>query len=202
MKNAEPFEIIGAPFEVYTAPVGTPFPQVDEVPQAPWALLGTSGADNYTADGVTVTPNQATNIFRSLKSLGPRKVFRTEEGLSFGLTLADMTLEQLRMAFNNNTVTATPASEGAPGTKKLGMARGSSIATMALLVRGPSPYMADGVMQWEVPIAMQTGSGSTSLKNGDAAALALEWMALVDPDAVTEDEAFGRLVCQTHVAGT
>lgn len=200
MKNAEPFEIIGAPFEVYTAPVGTPFPAVDEAPIAPWSLLGTSGADNYTSDGVTVTPSQATNIFRALKSLGPRKVFRTEEGLTFGLNLADFTLEQLRHAFNSNTLTTTPASGGVPGTKKLGMARGSSIATMALLVRGPSPYMEDGVMQWEVPICMQTGSGATTLKNGDAATFPLEFMALVDPDAVTDDEVYGRLVAQTDEA--
>jgi hypothetical protein len=187
VNNSEPFEIIGAPFEVYVAPIGTAKPALSATPASPWALLGTSGADNYTSDGITVTPSQTTTIFRALKSLGPRKVFRTEEDLKFGLTLADMSLEQLAIAFNNNTV-ATVA-----GVKTLGMARGSSIATMSLLVRGPSPYEEDGVMQWYVPICMQTGSGSVALKNGEAAGVALEFQALVDPDATSEDEIFGVL---------
>jgi hypothetical protein len=200
MKNAEPFEIIGAPFEVYWAPASTTKPEVDESPASPWALLGTSGADNYEAAGITVTPGQTTTVFRGLKSLGPRKVFRTEEELKFGLTLADMSLEQLSVAFNNNTVTTTPASPGVAGSKTLGMSRGSSIATMALLVRGPSPYMEDGVMQWYVPLCMQTGSGSVSLKNGEAAGVALEFQALVDPDATSDEEIFGILEAQTDEA--
>jgi hypothetical protein len=71
---------------------------------------------------------------------------------------------------------------------------------MALLVRGPSPYMEDGVMQWYVPICMQTGSGSVALKNGEAAGVALEFTALVDPQAASDDEVFGILECQTDVA--
>jgi hypothetical protein len=200
MKNAEPFEIIGAPFEVYWGPASTTKPEVDESPAAPWALLGTSGPDNYTSDGITVTPGQTTTVFRAMRSLGPRKMFRTEEELRFALTLADMTLEQLSVAFNNNTVTPTVAGPGVAGTKKLGMSRGASIATMALLVRGPSPYMEDGVMQWYVPICMQTGSGSVALKNGEAAGVALEFQALVDPQAASDDEVFGILECQTDVA--
>lgn len=187
MKNSEPFEIIGAPFEVFWAPVDTAKPVLTAAPAIPWVLLGTSGADNYTSDGITVTPSQTTTTFRALKSLGPRKVFRTEEDLKFGLTLADMTLEQLAIAFNGNPVTTTV------GVKKLGMARGSSITTMSLLVRGPSPYEDDGVMQWYVPRCMQTGSGSVALKNGEAAGVALEFMALVDPNAESEDEVFGVL---------
>jgi hypothetical protein len=200
MRNSEPFELISGPLEAYVAPVGTAFPAVDEAPAVAWVQVGTSGADDYTPDGVTVTPSQATNTFRGAKSTGPRKTFRTEEDLKIGLTIVDHTLEQIQHALNGNTITTTPAGAGTPGTKKIGLSRGSSVKTMALLLRGPSPYMADGVLQWEVPLAQQTGSPTLAYKNGDPVGWALEWTTLVDPAAATDDEKFGRIVAQTHVA--
>ena len=197
MENTTPFEIIGAPFEMYIAPVGTAFPAVDEAPTAPWALVGTSGTLDQFPEGVTLEQPQSTNVFRSAGSTGARKIFRTEEDLKLRLTLADLTLEQYAHALNNNTVSTTAASAGVPGTKKIGLSRNHTVATHALLLRGPSPYMADGVMQYEVPRAAQTGSPSTVFKNGDAAGLALEFSALVDETAVNPSERFGRIVAQT-----
>ena len=197
MENTTPYEIIGAPFQMYIAPVGTPFPDVDATPIAPWALVGTSGNLNQFPEGVTVEHPQSTTVFRSAGSTGVRKIFRTEEDLKLRLQLADMTLEQYRHAINSNTVAAVPASAGVPGTKTMGLSRNHTVATNALLLRGPSPYMADGVMQYEVPLAAQTGSPSTVYRNGEAAGLALEWSALVDESAGSPDEYFGRIVAQT-----
>ena len=53
MENSAPYEVIAAPFTVYAAPVGTAFPQVDEVPGAPWAkyLHGEHGQGTWTFYG-------------------------------------------------------------------------------------------------------------------------------------------------------
>lgn len=195
--NSEPFEIIAAPFVVWTAALGTTFPLTDADPSASWTKVGSSGDLNYLADGVKVSHAQKMVLFRSLGDAGSRKVFRTEEDLMIALTLADLTLEQYAHAINSNAVATTAAGSGTAGYKKLPLSRGFSVATVALLVRGPSPYGSDWTMQYEVPRAAQSGNPQIVYRNdGNPAALALEWTALVDPDASSDDERFGRLIAQ------
>lgn len=178
--NSTPFEIIGAPCEVYIAPVGTAFGNVNDDPVAPWASVGTAGADNQTSDGVTINQNQDFNIFRGGKSTGPRKVFRTAEDQTFSLVIADLTLEQWKHALNENAV-ATVAPDGeAGGYKEIGLSRGTSVATMALLLKTVSPYMDDGAMQLCIPLVAQTGKPQPVFKNGEAVGLALEFTTLED----------------------
>jgi hypothetical protein len=198
--NSVPYEIIAAPFTVWIAAVGTAFPEVDETPSGSWAKVGSSGDLNYLEDGVTVTHNRSFEKFRALGDLGSRKVFATEEDLMIALTLADLTLEQYKLALNNNAITTVTASSGVPGTKKIGLSSGSSVATYALLVRGPSPYGDDMVLQYELPRAAQSGNPAVVFRRAQPAALALEWTALVDPNASSSDERFGRIVAQTAVA--
>jgi len=202
MENSEPLEIIAAPFTAWLAPVGTAFPDVDTEPIAPWVKVGSSGPLNYQDDGVTVQHSQAMNFFRALGDCGSRKVFRTEEDLKIRFVLVDLTLEQYKLALDSNTVSVVAAGVGTPGYKKVGLSRGLATTTYALLVRGPSPYMADGAAQYEVPICVQTGNPEPVMKKGTPAGLALEFTALVDPDAASADEYFGRLVAQTDEAGT
>lgn len=203
MSNTVPYEVIAAPFTVYFAAVGTAFPDVgdadDNVSFTGWTKLGTSGALNYDSDaGVTVEHPQSINPWRSLGDSGSRKVFRSEEDCKVAMQLADMTLEQFRNAINSNAVTdqAGVAGVSAP-QRRIGLSRGFTVATVALLVRGDiSPYGADWAMQYEIPIAAQSGNPQVVYRKDRPALLALEWMALVDPDAVSEDERFGRLVIQ------
>lgn len=193
--NSAPYEIIAAPFVVWYAPLGTAFPAIAIAPPSPWAKVGSSGDLNYLDEGIKVSHSQTMNLFRSLGDAGSRKAFRTEEDLMVSLTLADLTLEQYAHALNSNTVTTTAAGAAA-GYKKLGLSRGFSVATYALLLRGPSPYGDDWNMQFEIPRAAQTGNPEPVMRKGEPAALALEWTALVDPDASTEFERFGRLIAQ------
>jgi len=195
--NSLPYEIIAAPFKVYFAPVGTAFPLINAAPIAPWALVGSSGDLNYLDEGVKVSHSQTMNPFRALGDAGVRKTFRTEEDLMIGLTLADLTLEQYAHALNSNAVTTVAAGAGTAGYKKIGLSRGFSVATVALLVRGPSPYGDGWTMQFEVPRAAQTGNPEPVMQKGEPAALALEWTALVDPNAATEFERFGVLRAQS-----
>lgn len=199
MENAQPFEVIGAALTVFYAPVGTAFPDVDETPAIEWIKVGSSGPLNYDDDGIEVEHPQSFNFWRSLGEASSRKAFRTEEDLMIRLTLVDLTLEQYRLALNRNAITTTPAGLGVPGKKKVGLSRGLTVDTMALLVRGPSPYMFDGTAQYEVPIAAQIGSPTVVYQRREPAGLELEWRALVDPSQPAA-EFLGRFVAQTAVA--
>lgn len=191
--NTVPYEVIATPFVLYRAPVGTPFPAIDEEPEAPWVKVGTNGDLNYEAEGVTVQHSQSTTDWRALGDSGTRKVFRTEEGLMVSLQLTDLTLEQYMNALNDNAVETEL--QGSTPTKKIGLSRGLGIATFALLVRGPaaSPYMEDGNLQYEIPIVCQSGSPEPVFRRDQPATLALEYKALVDPSATDPSERFGRL---------
>lgn len=196
--NSAPFEIIGAPFTVWKAPIGEAFPAVDEDPAGNWDLVGTSGPLNISDDGVKVQHSQAISFWRALASLGPRKAFRSSEDLIISFELADLTLEQYGQAIDpNNTITTVVASSGVAGTKKLGLSRGFSVGETALLVRGPSPYGDGMVLQYEVPVCVQVGEPEPVSKKDAPAMLALKFQALDDPDAASDDERFGRLIAQT-----
>lgn len=197
--NSVPYEVIAAPFTVWFADVGTVFPAVNAAPGVGWAKVGTSGDLNYTSEGVTVEHSQNINYWRALGDSGSRKVFRLEEDLKIRLVLADVSLEQYAHALNSNALTTQAAASGAAGYKKIGLSRGVFVATKALLVRGPSPYGDDLTLQYEVPRAAQSGNPSIVWRRSEPAGLALEWTALVDPDAATEFERFGVIRAQ-HAA--
>lgn len=201
---SQPFEIVAQPFTLWVAAVGSTFPTIDETPGVSWTKIGTSGDLNYTEDGVKVSHKQKVETFRALGSTGPRKAFRTEEEQMIALTVADITLEQYAQALNNNTVTTTAAGVGTAGYKSIGLSRGLDVAQRALLVRGAkaSAYMEDGVAQYEVPVAVMVSEPEIVYVKGTPAGLALEFQALEDPDAATEDERFGRLIMQNTEPGT
>lgn len=198
MENATPYEIIGAPFEIWIATPGVTFPAVDKAPNATdWSLLGKSGTLSQTQDGVTIEQSQTLNKFRAAGDTGSRKVFRTAEDLMVSAVLADLTVETYAKIMNGNTITTVVAATGVAGTKKMGLSRGLAVDTVALLVRGPSPYMADGVAQYELPLACQSGSPKPVFKNGEAAGLACQFDAIVDTSASDPSEYFGRYIAQT-----
>jgi len=202
VNNTIPYEVIAAPYDVYWAVVGSAFPDIDEEPSAPWGLLGTSGSLNYTEAGVTIAHSDETVQWKSLGDTGTRKVFRVGEGLAVRLVLADVSLEQYRHALNLNTVTAVPAAVGSAAYKWIGLSKGPFVTQVALLVRGPSAYGDGWYSHYRIPIAFQTGNPEPVFVKGEPAGLALEFTAVVDPDALTAVERFGRLVMQTSDAGT
>lgn len=199
-----PYEVVAQPFTLWVAPVATAFPDTDESPSGSWTKVGTSGDLNYSEDGVTVTHSQSVELWRALGSTGPRKAFRGEEELRIALTLVDVSLEQYKNALNYNTVTDTAASAGEPGYRKIGLSRGLAVNQRALLIRGGdgSPYGDSFTMQYEIPIAVEAGEPEVVYNKTEPAGLALEFVALEDPSAGSDDERFGRLVAQDAVAGT
>jgi hypothetical protein len=202
----KPYEIVAQPFTLWIAPVGTAFPQIDTAPAVAWIKVGVSGELNYAEHGVTVDHKQSHVAWHAAGSTGPRKAFRTEEELHIKMSLADLTLEAYQLALNYNVITVTSQGTGIPGSKKIGLERGLSFLQRALLVRSAispysgSPYGDGFAMQYEVPIAVQIAEAQVVFVKNAPALLALEWLALEDPNAISVDERFGRLVCQTSVA--
>lgn len=200
MENTAPLEIIASgQVEVWIAALATAKPDVDETPTG-WSKVGTYGNLNYNSDGVTIAHQQDIERFRALGDVGTRKVARTGESLMLRLIMWDLTLEQYALALNHNAITTTAASSGVPGKKKIGLSRGSAVATRSLLFRAPSPYMTDGVMQYYLPVAAQVGNPEAVYRPNEPAGLALEWEALVDPNAASVYERFGYIEAQTAVA--
>lgn len=201
LPNAAPFELVASSdVEVYVAPLATAFPDVDEAPAVAWKKVGTYGNLNIHPDGITVEQGQSIEKFRALGDVGVRKVGRTADDLMFTLTIWDLTVEQYAHALNGNTITTQSAGPGTPGKKTIGLSRGSSVSTMALLFRAPSPYMDDGVMQFCVPRACQTGNPKPKFNPKEPAGLELQFQALVDPNAATPDKRYGYIEAQTAVA--
>lgn len=197
----QPYEILAAPFTVWFAPVGEAFPAIGADPAGNWAKIGTTGDENYSEDGVTVAHSQTTETARVLGTTGPRKAWRTAEDLMIRFTMLDVTLEHYKRALNDNPVTTTAAGAGTAGFKKLGLRQGLDVATLALLVRGDASAYGDGYKgQYELPVCFQSGSPEPVYRKGQPAGLALEFTALEDPAASSDDERFGRLIFQHQAA--
>jgi hypothetical protein len=191
-----PFEIIGAPYTLWLAPVGTAFPTIAAEPGAGWTKIGTNGDRSYENGGVTTTHGKTYSKVRTAGASGPVKAFLDEEDLMFGVTLLDMTLEQYAHALNGNTITTVAPGAGQPGTKKIGLSEDvGRTKEYALLARGLSPYNEALAMQYCVPRCYQSGAPAPVFrKGGTGAALALQFEALEDLTAVSAQERFGYII--------
>src|SRR5688572_8571832 len=186
LPNAYPYEVMGAPHSVYIATFGTARPAIGDAPGGGWTLVGERGNNSYSEEGVRVNSPAAYNYFRGLASAAPRKAFRSEEDVMIGITLADMTLESLALAFNKLAASVTES-----GFKRtLGLSRGLSVTTLALLVRGPSPYMDDGTAQFWIPTAINVSSIELGMRRDNATTYPLEFRAIWYDEA-TEGEEMG-----------
>jgi hypothetical protein len=183
----EPFEIIAAPVTAWWAPVGTAFPDIGAEPASAWELIGKSGNRNITEDGVTVQHGQSIQEHRTAGSTGPVKATRDEESLVVSFSLADLRAEMYRLGLNNNAI-----DDGTAGQKKISMHRGIQVAQLALLIRGPSPYIADGISQYQVPRVYVGENQEITFSKGDLAGMSFEFHAIEDGT----DDPFGHLIVQ------
>lgn len=200
----QPFEVIAQPGTLYLAAVGADFPEPNATPGGSWTKVGSDGDLNYQEKGgVTITHKQKVEAWRAAGSTGPRKAFRTEEETRLQVVVNDLTLEQYALAMGYNTVTTTPPSTGVAGTKKVGLSRGLQVPQRALLFQlDASPYGDGWKSQYEFPVVVQVGEPKVVYQKGEPAGLELEFLALEDPNASSDDERFGRLVVQNTDEGT
>lgn len=169
------YELIAAPLEVFLAPVGTAFPDLNQEPQSPWELLGKLGDKSYTDDGVSVSLPQTIETFTPAGGTMPRKAWRTEEGVVLSVTVADVSAEIMAKAVNDNEITE------ASGEVSLSLLRGIDVAEYALLARGQSPEDGDGKAQFQLPKCYVSSEPEVQYtKGGDPAAVEFEFSSL-DP---------------------
>lgn len=187
-------ELINGPLEVWWAPVGTVFPAVDTDPSPTFTLIGSSGPNNYTEDGVVLVFDKTFEVFRGLGNTYALKSFLTETDAFVRFSLADMSLEQLRLAFNNNAI---GQDAGPPSISTLDLNVSSELTELALLVRGQgkSPEFEGVNMQFELNRVVDTGSHEITFVKGDAAAVNLDFRVLLDTSGGFPG-VVGRLVAQ------
>lgn len=198
--NTAPYEVIAGSAELWLAPVGEAFPDVDAEPAGNWAKVGTTGDQNYGEEGVSVTHRQSLEYWRALGSAGPSEVFRIDEDVVIRLTLVDLSLEQYTHVLNENTVTTTPAAIGTPGVKSIGLSRGLTVTERALLLRFASAYGDGFQAQYQIPVAVEEGTPEVIFRKSAPAGLAVQFHVLEDPNAASAAERFGLLVVQTAPA--
>lgn len=201
-----PYEILTGPIEIYRAPVGTPFEDLDTLEGAfdpAWKKIGTSGSLNYTRDGVSITHNLKSEDFRADGDLGVRKTFFTEQDQMVKVTIADVSPEQYSLALNGNTIATVAAGLGTVGTKEIGLSVDTSEPQQyALMIRGISSLIPNAYGQYQIPVAVQVGEPEVVYKRGTPAMLALNFKSLVDQNAATPQKRFGSLLVASAAALT
>lgn len=172
-------EIVNGPLELYWAPVGEAMPNVDAAPAGNWALIGTSGDDNYHEDGVIIDLEQTMEVFRPLGSTIAKCVFRTEQDIRVRVTMVDLNLTELRVALNLNAVTTDA---GPPSVSQVNLDYGIPVDDMALLCRGTgnSSEFATGNLQFELNRVVEVASHELAFVKGEPVGVELEFQALQD----------------------
>ncbi|MFW6090043.1 MAG: hypothetical protein ACODAB_09840 [Gemmatimonadota bacterium] len=168
-------EIIAAPLELYLAPAGESFPGIDESVDGEFELVGSSGDENYTDDGVTVGLPQSIEEFIPAGSAMAVKAFRTEEAVEITVVVADVRAEILQYALNGNSIDETT------GQREVSLLRGLNVTEYALLARGASPYEDDSatnVGQFQVPRCYQSAEPEPVWNKGEPAGVELTFRSL------------------------
>lgn len=168
-------EVIGSPYAVWVAPVGTTFPKIDS-PSASfdpaWFELGTNGIDNQGSKGVTIAAGaQTISSFKPNGGTLKVKDWRTDEDPTVQFSLVDTTVETVAKILDDATITTTPAASGVAGQKSVSIIRGVYVKYFAVLCRGISPY-DDGTglnAQWEFARCAQTATSSLAYVLGTPA---------------------------------
>lgn len=197
MPNLAPYNLILQVAEIWVAPVGTAFPSVAlATPAGPWALLGNAGRLDYDTDGVHVIMEHSTQGFMGSGSTMDRKVARVSESIRATVKLADMSLEALSYALNNNAITTVAAGSGTPGTKAINLYQGPDVATFACLIRGFTPYSGDATsfMHVEMPNVYNADGWDIAQQKGVAWAYTLNLRGLIDPANPSSANRAGRII--------
>lgn len=176
-----PYEIVIGPAEVYVAPVGEAFPDIDEAPAGNWLLVGLAGADNYSEDGVIIRRQVSNTLVRPLGSTVPVKAAITETGFEVEFTVMDLSPEAMQLAFggDEDDITSTVASSGVAGNDVFDIVTDPVPIHKAVLVRCNQSSFGNGFnTQFEVFSAFQTGSAEGTFSKSDPFMQTHIWTAI------------------------
>lgn len=177
-------EILAGPLELYLAPVGEAFPVIGDPPAGNWELIGASGDENYTDDGVTVNLPQSIEKFTPAGTTMAVKAFRTEESVEVGVTVADVRNQVLQYALNGNSI------DESTGVSEIALLRGLDVTEYALMARGKSPYedaSDTDTGQFQVPRCYMMSEPEIAYVKGEPHAVELNFDALL-PESESVDD--------------
>lgn len=195
-----PYEVIVGPAEVYVAPVGEAFPDVDTAPGGNWDLVGTLGSENYAESGVLVRSPRNTNPINVLGSTVPRKHVITTTGLEIEFDVIDASAEQVTLGYGVDPadIVDDAAGVGTPGTRSFDIPTSPIPFQRAVLVRiDQSPYGEGLKSQLQIPAANQLGNAEGGFTKGDPFQIKHIWGA-----AKVVGQPFATWVFQDAVATT
>lgn len=188
--SMEPFEqLAGNPLDVYVAPYGEAFPDVDDPPAGNWTLLGTTDGGQKIKDASPLT------YFYDDSHQGPVKATRPKEDKTYSFLLVDLLPETYGTVLSNAAAVSTDIT---PNVKILPLKRGRTPTVYALLLRGEtSSPEANLPAQFEVTKGVFDGEHELEFSKTARVGLQVEFHALEDDAVTNEDERMGRLVVQT-----
>lgn len=180
------YKILKGVGKIYLAQVGTTFPTLDQDPAivSGWTYVGP------TADGIDVAPDETINEFSSDQDIGSVDAIRSDEKVMLSANLFEATLENIGRVMAQ-AVAVVAAGTGTVGYKKIGLSRGVDVTLSAILYRFKSPY-GPYPAQIEIPFGYISGKISLKWTKADKVVVPAEFHALIDPDATSDEEKFGR----------
>ncbi len=196
-------EIINGPFDVYLAPVGEAYPDINVAPAGNWTKIGTNAARHYNEEGVKVEHTQELDKFRGLGGTELLKVNRVLEEQVVSFILHDLVSGEFARGFNLSTATTdTAATSGTGGHQSFNLLRGLTVTEMALLIRGEdkSPDLATENVQYEIPRVVQNANLELVFHKGEPAGLAFELLTVADYTYNSGNSPYGRLLIGDEVA--
>ena len=190
----DPREIIVGPLALYLAAAIEAMDDVVAAPSGNWALLGTTGTENYAEAGITITHAQTLRFTRAVGATGALKANRQTEDLTIGVTLMDFSIAQFTKILNNTT----KSTDTTPNIDYVGLRRGLDVTVLSLTAWGEllSPSGAFD-MGFYVPRVVQSGDPAPVFSKDTEAMLAVTFSALEHQSAATDEERFGRIQVET-----
>ncbi len=172
---------------LYVGPVGEAFPAVNANPAGNWVDMGEIDG------GVTVTHDQTIDEHQIDSESGPVKATRSGETLVITANLAEATSANLAKVLDDQTVAAS----GTPNKNTTPLYRSDGVvAEHAFLFKGNSPSGAFNA-QYQLPRGYFGGTTARSFTKDTKTFTPVEFHALVDDTAGTEQQKFGNWVEQT-----
>ena len=120
---SEPFEIILGGADIFFAPLGEPFPAVEDTPGGNWALI--ADAEHISEAGITIAGNIGTTLIRTLGSVAAVKAGIQTRDFNLEFEVLDVSAEAQALALgldpsdNTTGVKQVNASGGNAGHRTL-----------------------------------------------------------------------------------
>lgn len=194
MGNTSIFAKQYAPADVWYAPVGEPFPDVDTIPAGNWATIALS--TEITEDGITCGGSVDPALLFALGSVAPVKAGINRRQFQVEFETMDTSAENVALAFGGDPddVVSTPAGGGSPAIKEIDLPASPVPKLWALLVRwNQSPEGEAFNSQLQIENAVQVGEGgfmfSKNTPNGQKYAFqalyaSASWVKYVVQDSI------------------